>query len=186
MSADLHGAAGHLLVVVSSNLQLAKDSNLYWQNRPTITWVQVTSIGVDALSSADQLITWATNLHDGAPLSGVQVQLGGTSSSGVTDTGGVARLHIVRSRYLTATKGSDVALLPASDEYEWDPATVSDSVTGFAFDDRGIYRPGETVHVKGWFRHVHASSDLDGVAAHRGAHRTLVGARRLRARPRSR
>jgi len=158
LSADLHGTAGHLLVVVSSNLQLAKDSDLYWQNRPTITWVQVTSIGVDALSSADQLITWATNLRDGAPLSGVQVQLGGTSSSGVTDAGGVARLHIVRARYLTATKGSDVALLPASDEYEWDPAPVSDSVTGFAFDDRGIYRPGETVHVKGWFRHVHASS----------------------------
>ena len=31
-------------------------------------------------------------------------------------------------------------------------------MTGFAFDDRGIYRPGETVHVKGWFRRVRASS----------------------------
>jgi hypothetical protein len=159
LSGDLDGPTGDLLVVVSPTLQFDKNSSLYWQNQPTITWAQVTSIGVDALSTNDQLITWATNLRDGAPLSGVQVQLGGTNSSAVTDAGGVARLNIVRARYLTATKGADVALLPADAEGEWDPATVSDSVTGFAFDDRGIYRPGETVHVKGWFRRVRTSSD---------------------------
>ena len=159
LSADLHGATGDLVVVVSPTRTFARTDKLYYQNRPTITWVQVTSIGVDALSSNDQLITWATNLRDGAPLSGVQVQLGGTDSSAVTDADGVARLHLVRARYLTATKGADVALLPADSEYEWNPVTVGDSVTGFAFDDRGIYRPSETVHVKGWFRRVRTASD---------------------------
>ena len=50
---------------------------------------------------------------DGSPLGGVHVTLGGTDSSALTDSGGLARLRIVRARYLTATKGTDVALLPA-------------------------------------------------------------------------
>ena len=102
----------------------------------------------------------------------MQVHLGGTDSTAVTDAGGLARLRIVRARYLTATKGADVALLPADAEYEWTPVTVGDSVTGFAFDDRGIYRPGETVHVKGWFRRVRTSqqSTVAPLAAGRTAH----------------
>ena len=134
--------------------------------------MQVTSIGVDAMAGNDQLIAWATNLRDGAPLDGVRVQLGGSDSSGVTDADGVARLGLVRARYLTATKGNDVALLPADAEYEWNPSPVSDSVTGFAFDDRGIYRPSETVHVKGWFRRLRTASDsaVTPLAAARTAH----------------
>ena len=161
LSADLRGATGHLVVVVSPTRQFTKDDPLYWENRPTITWVQVTSIGVDAIASNNQLIAWATNLRDGAPLDGVRVRLGGGDSSGVTDADGVARLGLglVRARYLTATKGNDVALLPAAMEYEWNPSPVNDSVTGFAFDDRGIYRPTETVHVKGWFRRLRIASD---------------------------
>ncbi|HTD49995.1 MAG TPA: alpha-2-macroglobulin family protein, partial [Acidimicrobiia bacterium] len=170
LSSDLHGPVGQLLVVVSPTRHFDPNTSLYWQNQPTITWVQVTSIGIDALSTNDQLITWATNLRDGTPVDGVQVRLGGTDSSAVTGTDGVARVHIVRATYLTATKGADVALLPAAAEGAWNPALVSDSVNGFAFDDRGIYRPGETVHVKGWFRRVRTASDATVVplaAAHR-------------------
>jgi alpha-2-macroglobulin len=159
LSSDLHGAPGHLLVVVSPTEQYPPNTELYYQNRPTITWVQSTTIGVDAIASNDQLVAWATDLRDGAPLSGVRVQLAGATNSDVTDADGVARLGLVRARYLTATKGNDVAVLPADAEYQWSPRKVSDSVTGFAFDDRGIYRPGETVHVKGWFRRVRTASD---------------------------
>jgi uncharacterized protein YfaS (alpha-2-macroglobulin family) len=172
LSPDLRGPTGHLVVVVSPTRQFAKDDPLYWENRPTITWVQVTSIGVDAIATNDQLIAWATNLRDGAPLDGVRVQLGSTDTAGATDGDGVARLGLVRARYLTATKGNDIALLPADAEYEWNPSPVSDSVTGFAFDDRGIYRPTETVHVKGWFRRLRTASDsaVTPLASARTAH----------------
>ena len=159
LSSDLHGATGDLIVIVSTPEQYPRASELYWANRPTITWVQATSIGVDAEATNTNLIAWATNLQDGAPLSGVHIQLGGTDSSGVTDADGVARVGLVRSRYLTASKGADVAILPADSVYEWTPQRTGDSVTGLAFDDRGIYRPGETVHVKGWFRRTRTASN---------------------------
>ncbi len=160
LSADLRGATGHLVVIVSPTRTFAKNTEEYWQNRPTIAWVQVTSIGVDAAASTDTLVAWATNLRDGHPIEGVHVKLGGIASTATTDRDGVARLRLERARYLTATKGDDVAILPADSEYEWRPTTLSDSVTGFAFDDRGVYRPGEAVHIKGWFRRVHASSEM--------------------------
>ena len=158
LSSELHGTPGDVIVVVSPTEHYTKYSDLYWANQPTITWVQVTSIGVDAMASTNHLIAWATGLRDGAPLTGVRVQLGGSSNSAVTDADGVARVNLVSARYLTASKGNDVAILPAA-EYQWTPSTVSDSITGFAFDDRGIYRPGETVHVKGWFRRLRSTSD---------------------------
>ena len=61
-------------------------------------------------------------MSDGAPLGGVRVQLDGTDSSDVTDADGVARVVLHRARYLTATKGDDVAILPADAEYEWNPS----------------------------------------------------------------
>ncbi len=159
LSADMHDAPGHVLVVVAPTEHYARNDNLYYQNRPTITWVQVTKIGVDAITSSDQMIAWATNLADGAPLSGVRISLAGTSNAATTDSDGVARVDLAKSRYLTATKGDDVALLPAFNEGEWNAAKVGDSITGFAFRDRGVYRPTETVHVKGWFRRLRTSSD---------------------------
>ena len=62
----------------------------------------------------------------------------------------------------------------------------SDSVTGFAFDDRGIYRPGETVHVKGWFRRVRTASDSAVTPLAAARHRALDRARRVRERARPR
>ena len=174
-------------MVVSPTRQFPKDDPLYWENRPTITWVQVTSIGVDALSTNDQLITWATNLRDGAPLAGVHVQLGGTDNAASTDADGLARLPD-RSCPLPDRD----ARAPTSRSFPPTPSTsgirrpVHDSITGFAFDDRGIYRPGETVHVKGWFRRVRTSSDSTVAPLGNVAHRALVGTRRVRERVRSR
>ena len=159
LGADLDGASGHLVVVVSPTREFRENDDFYWNNRPTITWVQVTGIGVDALASDDELIAWATDLRDGTPLEGVQVQLGGTEVGSTTDDDGVARLALARAHYLTATQGDDVALLPADATYEWAPTSTGDQIVGFAFDDRGLYRPGETVHVKGWFRRVRLSAD---------------------------
>ena len=85
----------------------------------------------------------------------------------MTDADGVARLHIVRARYLTATKGADVALLPASSEYEWD------SGDGERFGDRLRVRrprhlsPGRDRARQGLVPARANVVGLDGDAAHR-------------------
>jgi uncharacterized protein YfaS (alpha-2-macroglobulin family) len=158
LRADLHGATGDVVVVVSPTRQFPSNTELYWRNRPTIAWVQETSIAVDAFAQQNDLIAWATDLRNGAPIAGVTVRLGGTANSATTGADGVARVPLATARYLTATKGNDVAILPADAEYQWAPQPTSDAVTGFVFDTSGIYRPGNTVNVKGWFRRVHAAS----------------------------
>ena len=157
LARDLGGSTGHLVVVVSPTRTFAKTDDVRYQNRPTYTWVQATAIGVDAMSTHDQLIAWATNLRDGAPLDGVKIKLSGGNAAVDTDRDGLARVAISKSRYLTATKGADVALLPADSRYEWDTWKLSDSITSFVFNDRGAYRPGEKVHLKGWFRRSSAT-----------------------------
>ncbi len=151
---DLDGASGHLVVVVSPTREFDRSDRAYGDNRPTVVWVQTTRIGVDAMALDDELITWATDLRDGTPLEGVTVRIAGHDATSTTDSEGLARLPIERSRYLIASRGDDHAILVSEYNYEWTPIDRADSVVGFAFTDRGLYRPGETVHVKGWFRHV--------------------------------
>jgi uncharacterized protein YfaS (alpha-2-macroglobulin family) len=158
---DLGAATGHLVVVVSPTREFAEGSPSLWENRPTVAWVQTTQIGVDALATDDELVAWATDLSDGAPLDGVEIRLAGDGDAAITDGDGLVRVGLGRARFLTATQGNDVALLPADTAYEWQRQTRPNSVVGFAFDDRGLYRPGETVRVKGWFRRV---STTDGTS----------------------
>ena len=49
---------------------------------------------------------------------------------------------------VVVTKGGDMALLNVWAP-EWDNQAQG---LWFVFDDRGIYRPGEEVHLKGWLR----------------------------------
>ncbi len=105
------------------------------------------------------MVAWANALADGAPLPGVKLELLPGDRAAAADAAGVASLLLPygpAAALLTGSSGSDVAILPA-DPYFWGeggwarrPAT--DSLRWYVFDDRGLYRPGEDVHVKGWIR----------------------------------
>ena len=180
---DLEGATGHLVVIVSPVGRFEKNSDAYYDNLPTTTWVQTTRIGVDAMALDDELITWATDLRDGAPLAGVQVRLARHNTVRTTDGDGLARLPIEKARYLVATQGADTAILLSDYHYEWTKVERADSVKGFAFTDRGLYRPGESVRFKGWFRHIdgttgslaHVADDLRADWAVRDAFGNEIG-----------
>ncbi len=153
----LDGDTGHVIAVIQPPT-LARD---FWERRNQLikTWVQVTQIGLDAFADDAQLVTWATNLADGAPLSGVSLTTNNNQSQ-QTNGDGLATFELSSSGilYLLATQGDDTALLPAStsywDEYGWQVREQSDELRWYTFDDRAMYRPGEEVHVKGWLRRV--------------------------------
>ena len=158
LSGDLHGAPGHLLVVVSPTRQYPSNTELYYENRPTITWVQTTAIGCRRPATNDQLIAWATDLHDGAPLSGVRVQIAGATDSQTTGatascaSGSCAPVpHGDEGRRCCVASGRRGVRMEAVEAQRFG--------NGVLVPGPGIYRPGETVHVKGWFRRVRVASD---------------------------
>ncbi len=164
LSAALDGANGQLVVVVEPTGDLAnltREDDLYWQNRPTFTWAQATTIGADVFTDGTDATVWATDLTDGTPLAGVELSLFDGDTTATTDSDGIAEVRIssADSDYndllLVARKGDDLLLLPG----DWWSDRRTDSVAWHVFDDRQTYRPGETAHLKGWVRNITSASD---------------------------
>ncbi len=124
-------------------------------------WVQSTRLGLDAFADDEALVAWASSLADGHALADVAVSLL-PGASARTDGLGLARLALgnTPAPLLVARLGRDVAFLPAQTSW-WAPGTgwrkrSSGGLRFCVLDDRGMYRPGEEVRVKGWLRRLGA------------------------------
>ncbi|MFC1642948.1 hypothetical protein ACFL5O_09750 [Myxococcota bacterium] len=150
LSPWLEQGLGHLVLIVQGSELLHG-----WPQRST-TWVQSTRIGLHASVDPHQAYVWATRLADGAALPGAQVELvpGGTRAR--TDSDGMAQLSpLTRERAtIVAHHGLDTAFLP--DAGRLIDCMPRDRLRWFMFDDGGLYRPGETLHAKGWVRLMEA------------------------------
>ncbi len=175
---DALAGTGHVVVLVEPTEQYDQNDPDYWNNRPSITWVQQTTIGLDTTRDADQLQVWATDLRDGTPLADVSVQLfgdanpsaadgpdggnAGPSDPVVTGADGLATMALTDTArtLMVATEGDDTAILPTEFFGGWWQRSFDlDNADWYVFDDRGIYRPGETVSMKGWVRRFTAMTD---------------------------
>lgn len=171
---------GPLLVRVEPTTRYPRDSNRWYQNRPSTAWVQRTTIGLDAFADNDELVVWTTDLRTGEPLEGVTVT-GGELPELVTDAAGLARTELPATavQALVARRGDDTAVLPAESWYYegisgWSRFERADGESWYGMTDRGIYRPGETVHVKGWVRAVSGATALPALIASAGPARYLA------------
>ena len=134
------------------------------------TWVQVSNIGLAALHT-NKLTALATSLIDGKPVVGAIVRLVPDQSIVVsaatvtTDSTGQAALEVEDERALinkypggqppqfsliTVQKGDDLAILPLSSTNV--QSLAHPTIRWYCVSDRTLYRPGETVMVKGWAR----------------------------------
>ena len=138
-----------------------------WEPRAT-QWFLVSDIGLTAYSGVDGLTVFARSLDAATPMAGVELSLIARNNellgTAVSDANGVARFEaglirgkagmapVVVTARNTAGDGRDYVFLDL-DRAGFD---LSDrGVTGraapgpvdiFAYTERGIYRPGETVH----------------------------------------
>lgn len=159
----MNGKYGHFILVIEPPAAIIENDEAKWRrySQTIITWVQITQIGLDAFNDHTEMVAWATDLKNGAPLSGVSIQPGNGGSSTLTGSDGVARFAIPSgATYLVARQGDDQAILPRSTyfwyEDPWTARTPGDSLRWYVFDDRKMYRPGEEVHIKGWMRKIGA------------------------------
>ncbi len=168
LSEALKDGLGHVVVIVEP--EAGRWAGLLGRNKPPVfqAWVQATRIGLDAFADADRLLVWASALADGAALNGVELRLLGAAGAAQTNDAGLATFNLPYGNPASAVvgrKGADAALLPENtyfwDQGGWQRRPQNDQLRWYVFDDRGMYRPGEEVHVKGWIRVIAAGPNGD-------------------------
>lgn len=153
-----HGHAVAIIEGVGRFAELTHSDDEYWSNRPVVVWAQDTDIGVDMITDNRDVVVWTTALGSGDPLEGVEIDLLGHNTTLTTDDEGLARTSISGEfRWIVATLGDDQSINPASVR-AWQR---TDQLIWYTADDRGTYRPGETLHLKGWVRNLDLSGDGD-------------------------
>ncbi len=165
LSPYMDGTSGHFIIIIQPPNPSQDD---FWQ--AVRAWVQVTDLGIDAYTDSDQMLAWVTDLQSGAPLTGVTIQPAGPTDAGwpaqrTAEDGTVGFPLPSGASYLIASKDADQAILPRSTYYSyddgWQVRPSTDELRWYLFDDRGMYRPGETVHLKGWLRKIEGGSQGD-------------------------
>lgn len=156
----MQGKSGNFALIISPPKPLIEDENARWRRewQTVVVWVQVTQLGLDAFSDYDQTIAWVTNLKNGGPVQGARVSYEGGSSSVTSDETGVARIPSVQPGYVLARTQDDMVFLPNAGHGGYRPV---DTLRWYAFNDRGMYRPGEQVRLKGWLRMIGAGRNGD-------------------------
>jgi len=157
----LQGGLGQVIAIVEPTTPPKRDRWGGVRREWVRCWVQATRLGLQAFVDATELHAWTSALADGSPVEGAQVGVlpaGGPTAT--TGADGMAALSLTDAgQMLVARKDGDVVLLPGSpDGYGRSLGHLlvrqqaPDELRWFAFDDRGLYQPGETVNVKGWVR----------------------------------
>jgi alpha-2-macroglobulin len=150
-----------------------------------VVWVQVTRMTIDAVRDSDSIVASLSTIEDGQPVAGAQLLLHPNGASALTDGTGVARLSLgsTTTPLLIARHAGDVAFLSQYDGSRWEQhnapladesaplddnnrewiATArwmrrpqADDVAWHIFDPQSLYRPGDSVHLKGWVRRIGA------------------------------
>ncbi len=169
----LDGEYGHVIVLVESSGDLARltpNSDNYWSNRPTLVWAQSTVVGADIFEDNDESVVWATDLRSGQPLANVEIEFIGYAATATTNADGIARTDkqsgsTAYEPHAVARLGDDSAIVESiGNRY-----SQSDQSLWYVFDDRQMYRPGETAHIKGWVRKLTLSDDAQLAAVASGA-----------------
>ncbi len=128
------------------------------------TVAQVTDLGITAKLSREGSFFVVTQLSDARPVAGAEVRIrrpGAPTLSKTTDAEGtvlfaknefVPNFDDEKGAVFVRTK-EDSAYFPLSDNLlNWSFDASEDQPFGLVFDDRGIYRPGDKVQIKGVVR----------------------------------
>ncbi|MFQ6082006.1 MAG: MG2 domain-containing protein [Candidatus Aminicenantia bacterium] len=148
-----------------------------WDRFPK-AFLQVTDLGLTAKFSPENNLIWVTALQTGRPIPQAKVEIRGddnriywkgkTDEQGMVETPGWKKLGMKGKekwgkprQWVFVSKEEDFAFI-ASDwgtgiypyrfgiDYDWNPEP--EEYKGCIFSDRGIYRPGEEVRLKGIIR----------------------------------
>ena len=171
---DLLGENSHGFVMI----QLDTGSEDKWSRYPK-AFLQVTSLGITGKFSPENDVIWVTDLKTGQPVAEAEVEIrddanivrwtGRTDREGKAQAPGWKRLAGFKpprdwgkpQQWVFVHHGNDTAFTSSEwgtgidpyrfgISYDWDPEP--EKIQGSLFTERGIYRAGEPVHIKGIIR----------------------------------
>ena len=152
-----------------------------WRADSDVRLVAVTDLAISARMSRFGSLVWVTHLSDGAPVAGATVAVRDQTGKQVFETkaddDGLAIVPATKFNPIAPNGDVDqgpVVFARAPDGLDWTYKQVSDRATepgwgdvagrlppiGMLFTDSGVYRPGETVRVKGLFRQPRAKGTV--------------------------
>lgn len=144
----------HLAVRIEVAGASADDQN--WQNQPRLVWVQRTKYAIDTFSDhGGSTRVWVTSLLTGEPIENAEVE-SNTGATAVTNAEGIAEIEHGPGQTRNIVATIDNEIVAAQPIWESASSHQASRYTWYTLSDRGIYRPGETVRIKGWIREVGA------------------------------
>ncbi len=172
LAAGLDGSEGQVLLIAKP---VGVDERQR-RSQTIVAWVQVTSLGIDAFWDSGEMVAWVTDLATGKPVDGATVTLNPPGTDVLTDGNGVARFPLpakaVGRQQLTVTSGNKRGFLPDNSSAwsrngQWHQQSRKPHMRWLVFDDRQLYKPDETVSVKGIIRQFDPGEkgDIGAVAA---------------------
>lgn len=132
-----------------------------------VVWLQHTPIGAHVLASPNQIRVFVSQFADGAPVANAKVELmtvanGRIIAQATSDANGLVSFDGLPDQQsplgVRVKRGEDKLFLPENqyhvnhDSMWLRTRPAGGQSTAFIIDDRGIYKPGERVHIKGWLR----------------------------------
>lgn len=162
-------------------LSIKFDSKTGYQSQydySTSSQIQITSMGLTGKFSGDSNTIFVTDLKTGMPVEGAEVEIrddfnrvlarATTDENGIATTKGFRELGIKRAsrwdtprQWAIVTKGDDVSFInsdwgtgvsPWRMDISYDYSPSDKDYNGSMFTERGLYKPGEEVHIKGVIR----------------------------------
>ena len=144
----------------------------------TASQIQITSMGVTGKFSGDSNTIFVTDLKTGMPVAGAEVEIrddfnrvlekATTDENGIATTKGFRSFGIKRAsrwdtprQWAIVTKGDDVSFInsdwgtgvsPWRMDISYDYSPADKEYNGSMFTERGLYKAGEEVHIKGVVR----------------------------------
>ncbi len=143
---------GHVLLVVTTPNP---------EEEPIVKWLQKTNIGIDAVSDYEQISVFTSDIRDGKPLKNVEISFPNGDVSKTNDYG-ISELKLptkaaFTENWIVGRLFNDSIIFRNNDDRaynSWILDPQNDSLRWFVFDDRKMYRPGETVSIKGYIRKI--------------------------------
>eukprot|EP01087_Luapelamoeba_hula_P013237 TRINITY_DN3787_c0_g1_i1.p1 TRINITY_DN3787_c0_g1~~TRINITY_DN3787_c0_g1_i1.p1 ORF type:complete len:2377 (+),score=374.53 TRINITY_DN3787_c0_g1_i1:45-7175(+) len=124
---------------------------------PSATWVSRTDTAIDLFADAKHVNVIVSSLSTGQPVKGAKVRLLEVATEYETNDKGTARIKASQIKPDTTgvvcVNGPDVTMFVSRNGSHLLPSCAP-KVLWHAFSDRGLYRPGEKVCIKGWVRKI--------------------------------